>query len=273
MGGGEALQRLSGPENCLLGMVAGCGSKLINYPLLVVKIKRQQGLPVEWHPTKLYRGLPMAMVNLGGTTACQFGLTGFFQKLLSQWTSDEKTVTMCGSFLGGLASGIPCSVWELTMVQQTRHGGSMLATPMRIYRDHGLQNGLFRGMAMTLGRESVFTLSMLGITPTIQTELVNRSGLSSNTALAVGALSGACIAATLTHPMDTIKTVLQGDVEQVKYKNNMQAYSVLIAENNGFKGLFRGLDWRIGLISTTFFLVNSIKQHIAPVMFPPPKQE
>ena len=33
-------------------------------------------------------------------------------------------------------------------------------------------------------------------------------------------------------------------------------------------GLFKGLSWRIGLIATTFFLVNKIKQNLAPVMFP-----
>ena len=34
MGGGSDLKRLSGNQNLLLGMVSGCGSKLINYPLL-----------------------------------------------------------------------------------------------------------------------------------------------------------------------------------------------------------------------------------------------
>ena len=34
MGGGSDLKRLSGNQNLLLGMVSGCGSKLINYPFL-----------------------------------------------------------------------------------------------------------------------------------------------------------------------------------------------------------------------------------------------
>ena len=34
------------------------------------------------------------------------------------------------------------------------------------------------------------------------------------------------------------------------------------------QGLFRGLFYRTALISTTFFLVNSFKQRLVPLMFP-----
>ena len=56
---------------------------MINYPLLVWKNASQQGLKIEMNPKKLYRGLPVGMLNLGGTTAVQFWATGFFQKLIS----------------------------------------------------------------------------------------------------------------------------------------------------------------------------------------------
>ena len=34
------------------------------------------------------------------------------------------------------------------------------------------------------------------------------------------------------------------------------------------QGLFKGLSFRIALISTTFFLVNKFKQVLVPKMFP-----
>ena len=51
----------------------------------------QQGLKLEMNP-ELYRGLPVGMLNLGGTTAVQFGQQVFFkndlfegeQKLISE---------------------------------------------------------------------------------------------------------------------------------------------------------------------------------------------
>ena len=174
MGGGSDLKRLSGNQNLLLGMVSGCGSKMINYPLLVWKNASQQGLKIEMNPKKLYRGLPVGMLNLGGTTAVQFWATGFFQKLISakgqEITPSEK---MQAAFLGGIASGIPCSVWELTMIQQQRFGGSIMSANMRIINEHGV-TALARGSIMTMGRESMYTMAMLGVAPSIQSELVSR---------------------------------------------------------------------------------------------------
>tara|TARA_A100001015_G_scaffold5791_1_gene7370 strand:+ start:225 stop:1049 length:825 start_codon:yes stop_codon:yes gene_type:complete len=268
MGGGSDLKRLSGNQNLLLGMVSGCGSKLINYPLLVWKNASQQGLKLEMNPKKLYRGLPVGMLNLGGTTAVQFWATGFFQKMISsegeQITASQK---MQAAFLGGIASGIPCSLWELTMIQQQRFGGSILGANMRIIKEHGIM-AIGRGSIMTMGRESMYTMAMLGVAPSIQSELVSRFNLNGNLGLAVGALSGSFFSATITHPMDTIKTCMQGDVEQKKYKGIVQTGRLLAEEYGVAQGLFKGLLWRITLITTTFFLVNKFKQTLAPVMFP-----
>ncbi len=121
---------------------------------------------------------------------------------------------------------------------------------------------------MTLGRESLFTLAMLGITPKIQSTLVESSGIDKHSALAAGALVGSFFAATLTHPMDTIKTCMQGDLGREKYTNVLGTGSKLASEYGVARGLFKGLIFRITLITTTFFLVNQWKQTLLPVMFP-----
>merc|ERR1712078_634216 len=99
----------------------------------------QQGLPIRLNPAVVYRGLPMACLNLGGTTAVQFGATGFCQKILRGGGESSPFTQMTGSFLGGVISGIPCSLWELCMIQQQRFGGSILGTPTRIVQQHGVQ--------------------------------------------------------------------------------------------------------------------------------------
>ena len=40
-----------------------------------------QGLPLAMTPSAVYRGLPMACINLGGSTGVQFLVTGLFQKV------------------------------------------------------------------------------------------------------------------------------------------------------------------------------------------------
>lgn len=267
MGGGSDLQKLSGEQNCLLGMVTGVMSKSVNYPFLSWKNTVQQGLPISFNPAIVYRGLPMACLNLGGTNAVQFGTTGFFTKFLAKTYGSGDGASVGGAFLGGLASGIPCSIWELCMIQQQRFGGTLLGTPAKFISEYGV-GSLTRGFTTTMGRESMFTMAMLGFTPLIQAKLVENSGMERNTALAAGSLMSACFAGTITHPMDTIKTCMQGDLGRVKYDGILQTGRSLAAEYGVVQGLFKGLFFRISLISTTFFLINSFKQRVGPMLFP-----
>lgn len=148
----------------------------------------------------------MAMMNLGGTTAIQFWFTGVFLKLLSAGKTgglSNETQT-AAAFLGGLCSGIPCSLYELTMIQQQRFGGSVIGTPLRLVKSFGASI-LARGVITTMGRESMYTMAMLGATPVIQSTLIEQYGVETSIALASGSLAGAFISATITHPMDTIK--------------------------------------------------------------------
>ena len=151
MGGGSDLQKLSGPENVTLGIVTGIMSKSVNYPFLSWKNTVQQGLPISFNPRIVYRGLPMACLNLGGTNAVQFGSTGLFQKILASSGFAQDQVQVGGAFLGGAASGIPCSIWELCMIQQQRFGGSILGTPAQFIKEYGATS-LTRGFTMTIGR-------------------------------------------------------------------------------------------------------------------------
>ena len=158
------------------------------------------------------------------------------------------------------------------MIQQQRFGGSIPGALMRITKDHGVA-ALARGSIMTIGRESLYTMAMLGVAPSIKQELVSRFNLNGNVGLVVGALSGSVFSVVITHPMDTIKTCMQGDVAQKKYKGIVQTGQLLAKEYGVAQGLFKGLMWRVALIATTFFLVNKIKETVAPVLFPFKEEE
>jgi len=270
MGGGSDLQRLNARENLALGLLSGCGSKMVNYPLLNWKNCMQQSLPLSFSPKLVYRGLPMAMINFGGTTGVQFSFTAAFQKKIAGGSNRALTPReeMSGAFLGGFFSGVACSIWELTMIQQQRFGGSLLSAPLNLVQRYGMSS-LTRGMVPSMGRESLFSMAMLGICPVLQRELMHRYSLEENTALAAGALTSSVFAATLTHPLDTVKTCMQGDVAQQRYTSMRGTAALIAAEHGVAKGLFKGLSFRIALISTAFFLVNQWKQVLAPVLFPP----
>jgi hypothetical protein len=68
-----------------------------------------------------------------------------------------------------------------------------------------------------------------------------------------------------------LQTCMQGDVEQKVYSTVSKTARTLVKEKGIVQGLFKGLGWRIALISTTFFLVNKLKVVFCPFMFPIPK--
>jgi len=138
-----------------------------------------------------------------------------------------------------------------------------MGTPLNLIQTHGV-SALARGMVSSMGRESLFTMAMLGICPVLQREFMHRYSMPEQTALASGALCASLFSATLTHPLDTIKTCMQGDVAQQRYTTMKKTGELLVAEHGVGKGLFKGLSFRIGLITTSFFLVNQWKQVLAP---------
>eukprot|EP00040_Diaphanoeca_grandis_P025699 m.142790 g.142790 ORF g.142790 m.142790 type:complete len:277 (-) comp30271_c1_seq1:76-906(-) len=264
---GFNFSRLSGVQNVVLGVSAGVLCKGINYPILVFKNKSQQNKPIVFNRT-VYQGLTMACINLGGTTGIQFVLTGAVQKQLTDGgrTPLTRTKEIKSALIAGLFSGIPSSMWELTMVQQQNNGGTIIGTAQRVVKASGL-TGALRGMTMTCGREGVYTMAMLGLCPVLTKELQERFQVGEAVALAGGSIATAVVAATASHPMDTIKTCMQGDILREKYGNIVQTGQALVAEHGLAKGLFAGLTWRIALITSTFFLVNGAKTRLAPVMF------
>ena len=76
-----------------------------------------------------------------------------------------------------------------------------------------------------------------------------------------------------THPLDTIKSCMQGDLKRKKYDGILQTGKSLASEYGVVQGLFKGLFWRVALISTTFFLVNTFKQQTVPLLFPHAAQD
>lgn len=111
-----------------------------------------------------------------------------------------------------------------------------------------------------------------------------------------GAIGAGVIAATLSHPLDTIKTCMQGDIEQAEYESSPKCLPVwhlasplthplhpptfctryksltatarsLLAQG-GYKRFFDGWSWRTGRMICAVFIMNECKVRLAPLLFP-----
>mmetsp|Transcript_11433 Transcript_11433/g.23999 ORF Transcript_11433/g.23999 Transcript_11433/m.23999 type:complete len:277 (+) Transcript_11433:90-920(+) len=264
----NVLQRLSGGENCVLGIAAGAIEVGINQPMLYCKNAVQQGLPFTMDPRVLYRGVTMSAMNMGGLTGLQFYLSGFIQKQITAGSPRSLTAAeeMGAGFLGGAISGLPCCVMELVMIQQQRFGGSIVGTASRLMRSQGAPI-LMRGFITSSGREGIYTLGYLGLVPVVQRELVQRYNCSPVMGGIAGSICAGCFAGWASHPLDTIKTCMQGDVEGTKY-TSITSTARLLYQEGGIGAFYNGLFWRCGRMISAVFILHNLKIQLAPVMFP-----
>lgn len=252
----------------MLGIAAGIIEVTILQPMLYCKNATQQKLPFTLNPRILYRGLTMSVTNMAILTGLQFPFTGAVTKVFTGGADRRLTNAeqIASGFIGGCLSGFACAPMELVMIQQQRFGGTLWATPTRIIGKIGI-TGLWRGLFMSCGREGLFTAGYLGIGPVICRTLQEDHNLSVAASKAGGAVGGGVIAATLSHPMDTIKTCMQGDIERKTY-GSLSDTAKALYEEAGARRFFRGWAWRTGRMICAVFIMNECKVQLAPLLFP-----
>ena len=260
--------KLSNLENLAIGVSAGTIEVSILQPMLYFKNATQQRLPLSLNPKIVYRGLSMSIVNMSVLAGLQFPLTGAVKKLVTGGEERELSMTemILSGFAGGAISGVACAPMELVVIQQQRFGGTLLGTPTRIANAAG-GSTLFRGLLTSMGREGCFTAGYLGIGPALTDKLQKDHGLSSGMAKVGGAVAGGVIAATLSHPLDTIKTCMQGDIEKESYTSLSGTASKLFAEG-GAGRFFTGWGWRTGRMICAVFIMGQCKEILSPLFFP-----
>ena len=272
MDGELVLQRLNDFENGALGFLAGAIEAVATQPLTYWKNAAQQGLGFTLNPRLLYRGTTVSAINDGTLTAFQFAASGWFQKLFAGGVVRELSPaeTLASAFLGGCASGVPCCVLELCMIQQQRWGGSLLSTPLRLMRaTGGSPVVLSRGFVPTAAREGFFCAGYLGVAPLIERKLDDVDALRGASPFArnfIASTASGLAAAALTHPADTVKSCMQGDVERATYGTLRQTTAELY-RTGGVGAFFKGYAARAAMIACCFIIFNEAKVGLAPVLF------
>jgi len=262
------MQKLSGAENAVLGTIAGGIEVCIDQPMLYWKNATQQKLPFTMNPKIVYRGLGASVTNMAVLTGLQFISTGWVKNIITGGANRELSASeaFAAALAGGALSGLACCPMELVMIQQQRFAGTIVGTPARIVASFGV-TGLARGMVPSVTREAIFTGGMLGIAPSLQTFLAKNYGVNDIQAGFYGATIGALFAATITHPFDTVKTCMQGDIEQKTYTTVTKIFQEQYREQ-GLRRMYTGWGWRCGRMVCAMFWINLIKDKLAPVIYP-----
>lgn len=271
------LQRLSTVENTVMGCATGAIDVTLTQWMLYSKNLSQQKLGYQnmnlmkcftTSPLTMYRGYTMSLIDVTVLTGLQFPLTAAATAVITggavRRLSDAEMVA--AAFVGGAFSGVVCAPMELVMIQQQNFGTSLLATPAAVVERAG-GSALFRGLAMSCGREGVFTAGMLGLGPTVKRYAKEVWGCGEALATVAGAVGGGVIVATLSHPMDTIKTCQQGDVCRATYGGVLETAKTLL-DQNGPRRFFSGWAWRTSRMVVQCFLFDQCKTRLSPIFFP-----
>ncbi len=117
------------------------------------------------------------------------------------------------------------------------------------------------------GREGLFTAGYLGLAPVLAEQIHQELGVGGKLGSFLGACCAGMLAATLSHPLDTVKTCLQGDVAQEKYKSMPETCRALMKEG-GIGRFFTGWSWRTGRMICAIFVMGQCKDRLAPLFYP-----
>ena len=120
----------------------------------------------------------------------------------------------------------------------------------RLYERNGL-SGLFRGFVPASQREAFFAVGYLGLSPRVE-RVCDSLEMSPTAGVAAGSIASGVLCAALTHPFDTCKSIIQGDLEC----GGLSATARALYAENGIQGFFRGYPARAAMICCCFFIFN-----------------
>eukprot|EP00041_Stephanoeca_diplocostata_P008353 m.123835 g.123835 ORF g.123835 m.123835 type:complete len:226 (-) comp17280_c0_seq4:192-869(-) len=193
---------------------------------------------------------------------------GAISKLMSGGSNEPLSdgQTIAAALCGGGISGIICCPMELVVIQQQRFGLSLLQTPRRIVSEFGIAT-MMRGVSPTIGREALFTMGYLGLGPVLANRITKSTGVEGFPAKFGGSVCAGVVAATLSHPLDTIKTCVQGDLQRSTFGSLSETVGTLHADG-GAKRFFSGWSWRTSRMILAIFIMGQCKERLAPLFFP-----
>jgi len=230
----------------------------------------QQQRPISLNPMVMYRGVGANCINMGSCTMIQFAVGGKLKSAISggdqtKHLSLQQEMT-CG-IIAGTTSGLVGSPLELIMIQQQRKGGGV-ATRLGEILQHPVN--ITRGFVGCAIREALWTCGYLSIPPVVRRTLMETYPTTFDTndkARVPAALLGGLFACYLTHPFDTIKTCMQGDIERELYGNFVQTASKIMSDS-GVTGFYRGATFRYGRMVCAVFIMDLMREKIGRLMYP-----
>uniref|UniRef100_A0AAV1T5L5 Uncharacterized protein n=1 Tax=Peronospora matthiolae TaxID=2874970 RepID=A0AAV1T5L5_9STRA len=267
----ERAGRLSSLQNGAVGSLAGMIEVVLQQPTVAMKNAVQQGRPIHWSPLALYRGVGVSLVSIAPVSALQFAVNG---RLLRDSTEEtgapsDSAKLLCGT-LSGISSAPLSASAELVMTLQQNNGKSFGATVKEVARTHGVVR-LLRGVTATAIRDATWCAGYLALGPVLTHRMhtlspstfghVDTATKSQKTSASlVGCVAAGLLTVVATQPVDTVKTVMQGEAMMVASDQAPSTFAtaIRIYREGGLSRFYRGIVPRgCRLVGAVFILGQS----------------
>lgn len=212
------------------GVIAGGFERFLLAPLATIRVYQQTNTKIPWeNPLQLWRGSTLAASSIGVITGIQTALDNTLQSKIPQ--SIARSITA-----GVLSSYIIVNPLGLIIIQQQAHNCN-ISTAIKNIWQHGPLT-FWRASHWAAAREACFVAGYRGLAVD-STQYLQEHGLQPTSAKLFGSLFSGLMATTLSHPFDTIKTVLSKNIEP-----HTRIPLLVLIKTLGFRGLFKGYTIR-----------------------------
>merc|ERR1719198_777248 len=116
-------------------------------------------------------------------------------------------------------------------------------------------------------REGMWTVGYMSLPPLFRPKIMAVADVNEEVARVGASMVGGLISCLASHPFDTVKTCIQGDIEKKKYTNTLGTFRTIFADG-GIAAFYRGVQWRYLRQFLAIFLLDKVRSDLTPVIFP-----
>jgi hypothetical protein len=234
------------------GATAGFADTMLNYPPYGIKIRMQRKEIKHWkeiftgkfyYPTKLYQGIIPAGISIIPATIMQDGVSSIVRNY-----SDSGAGAAC---IGGLAGAPLATIMANVIVRQQKEGLTPLAATKAIQSEGWAR--FFRGFVPTAKRDTIYAAGAFWGVNAIKKQMPNSHPLTQ--AVVASVVTGG-IVTVLSHPADTIATMLQDSLKS----QTLSEVTTGLAKTNGVRGFYAGVFFRGYSVIAGMLTVSTVSE-------------
>lgn len=255
--------RLNPIGDLINGVAASITVNALVHPIGTIKSRVMSGRPFIWRLPSSYRALYSGYCAICGVDTVTFAINNLVNS-----RCENENLRLFYAVASGLISTVPVGFGE-HFVTNRQVAGSGYREILNSFTTRAVRYNFSRGLCAIGLREVLFTSAVFWGTHKIRTILrsydPDSEWAQDNSAIMriVPGLIAGSIAGVLTTPCDLIKTRIQVSEVPLSMTNVIQS----ILRNNGWKGLFVGVRWRVPIIAgatLAYDLVNEVIPNYLP---------